>query len=120
MAWRPSAKAVRSSPAVRPAASVPRRAARAATSGGVKVFIQSLSRCWAQTEALAPTPIPMTIHRTRFSTPISTLSPAVLAPAVLLAGGPSARLRPPPQAAAHPADAVADRQHLDHRVGEGH
>ena len=31
----PSAKAVRTSPAVRPAASVPRLAARAATSGGV-------------------------------------------------------------------------------------
>src|SRR6266550_6931671 len=108
MAWRPSAKAVRTSPAVRPATSVPRRAARTATSGGVWLFIQSLTRRWTQTELVAPTPIPITIHRSRFSTPPSCLLGAVPAPG----------LRPAPQAASHPAHAVADGQDLHHRVGE--
>src|SRR2546423_9870722 len=102
MAWRPSAKAVRTSPAVRPATSVPRRAARTATSGGVWLFIQSLTRRWTQTELVAPPPIPTPIHPAR-STP---------RPPALFGPFPPPGPRPPPRPRPPPAHPLPDGQHL--------
>jgi len=77
MAWRPSAKALRTSPAFFPAISEDFLAARAATSGAVYVRAQDLTRRRPQ----SATPTPIAIHRTRFNTSVYAF-PLPLVPSV--------------------------------------